>query len=387
MLDGRLRKKWEWQKGRSGLFLIERLVSVGTFFFLLMTVLWGLVKTKWSIPAILYTYTGVLAVMGFFYKPYTTSDLYRIYEQLDIYAQYDFFKFLKINALASTTPVSRILYWAMGKIGIHELLPAFAAAVTYFCIFYVVIKTAEMYEAGRVDVALTVLFLMSTGAYMMVISNIRTMMAVSLVCLCFFRESIENKNNKWHILLYLLAAGLHNMGLLVLLIRLSLYISKLKLSRKRWLLAGGGIMMLLLLMWVIVPEVMNRFILKVKDYFFGETYSYIWEYISGGIVMVLEYWILYLGRGFSDTLARRWKDTRNFLLICLLVACGFAWVFTFYIRFSTLVAPILAAPLLLIALGKGTDQRRKAVFAASMLALFLACARGQLCSYKFFVLP
>lgn len=369
------------------MFIIERLIGVGIFFLVLMTVCYLLIKTDWNLRIILGAYVGVLALMGFLFKPYTTADLYRIYESIDMFSEYSLFAFIPKFVVTSTAPVSRILYWIIGKIGVYGLLPALAAVVTYSCIFYIVIRTAERCHIKRIDVALTVLFLMSTGAFMMVISNIRCMMAAAIVCFCFFRESIERNNSKWHILWYLIAAGLHNMGILAVLIRLCLLIPKLKLSRKQWLIAGGSALALLLMAWLIVPALMNKLMFKAKDYLFGETYSYVWEYISGGIVLLLEYWLLYISREFSPKWAERWRETRLFLLVCLLVACGLAWVFTFYIRFATFIAPILASPILMLSLRNNTGRRRRIVFAVSMLALFLACARGQLCSYKFFAFP
>ena len=57
---------------------------------------------------ILKIYTVILCVMGFFYLPYETADLYRTFETMDWYASIDFPQFLNDFVRTSSVPISRI---------------------------------------------------------------------------------------------------------------------------------------------------------------------------------------------------------------------------------------------------------------------------------------
>lgn len=370
------------------MFIIERLIGVGLFFAALV-ICWGLIRfTQIDYRKILLGYMTALALMGFFYEPYETSDLFRINQSIALFSACSFPEFVQRYLFQTTAPLSRLIYWIVGKIGIYALLPASAAALTYGCIFYIVIHAAQKCEISRRDIAMTVLFLMSTGSYMMTISNIRNMTAVAVVCLCFYRETIENKNSRWHILLYAAAALMHNMGVLVVLIRFAVKYRNIRFNWKKALIGLTGAICAAAVLWLIAPDFVEKYAGKVLDYLFAESYSYGWEYLSGSLILAMEFYILYYAHKHQYQMSVQWQDTRIFLLICLLVACVLCSVFTFFTRFSTFVSPILTAPLMMLVLKKDRqDKYHKVVFGLSLATLFLACARGQLCSLKFFVFP
>ena len=120
------------------MFLVERLFGISVYMLVLIFICFLLLKTDVSCRSILRFYLLCLGCMAFFYKPYKTADLYRIFEQMDYFSTMKFGFFWENFALRSSNPLSRFLFWIFGKTGCNELLPAFSALFCYSLIFYII---------------------------------------------------------------------------------------------------------------------------------------------------------------------------------------------------------------------------------------------------------
>ncbi|RGL80570.1 hypothetical protein DXC42_19420 [Butyricimonas virosa] len=98
------------------MYLIPRIVGVGTYALLLIIVYYLIPRMKnWFIS--LDVYTIVLALMGFFYVPMDGSDLTRIYPVLQLYAQYALDDPDSWTAImASGTPMAALYYHVLGNL-------------------------------------------------------------------------------------------------------------------------------------------------------------------------------------------------------------------------------------------------------------------------------
>ena len=182
------------------MFLIERLVGVATYSIALVLICLSLVNaTDKQIKRRLSLYVIILSVMAFLYVPYETADLYRIYQFVDAFQKYTFIELWEKQVMNSELRYASILYWAIGKIGVPQLLPALTTFVCYSCIFYIIYKTSEKNQISGRNVAITLFFYMALGSYIFVISGIRCMLGISLLAFCFYRENVENKFNILHI--------------------------------------------------------------------------------------------------------------------------------------------------------------------------------------------
>ena len=123
------------------MFIIERIFGISAYMLVLLLVCFLLSKTNMPCKSALRFYLFCLSVMAFFYKPYITADLYRIFEQMEYFSSMDFDRFWSDFVLNSSTPLSRLLYWFFGKTGCNKLLPVFSACFCYSLIFYVIEKT------------------------------------------------------------------------------------------------------------------------------------------------------------------------------------------------------------------------------------------------------
>ena len=310
------------------MFLVERLVGLGIYCYFLLMVCLLIAFSNIKLRNITRFYTAALALMGFFYEPYKTADLFRINESLSQFSNYSFTNFFRTFAANSSVPAARIYYWLISKTGVYALLPAITCIICYSCIFYIFVRSAEIYKIDRKNVAVAMLFFMSTGSFIMVISNIRTMLSVSLICFCTFRETVEKKYNAFNLLIYGFAALLHNLALIVLAVRIAIIIIDKRTTLVRRIVFSVIFIAGLALAAVKFPFIFNSVFEKAMSYITGDSYSYIWDYITAAFIFIIEAVVVikYIRSGKKST---ELISIKNFLIICLLLAIAFClFIFT-----------------------------------------------------------
>ena len=104
------------------------------------------------------------------------------------------------------------------------------------------------------------------------------------------------------------------------------------------------------------------------------------------VVVILAYFL-----DNNITAKKNLNMNRTFITICLLFALIFCYEFSIFSRTITYIVPILTIPILMSQL-QFEDGRRKVnnfrtyILIWSCIIMFIACARGTLCSLKFFEL-
>jgi len=91
--------------------IAARLIGIGTFAYCLAMICLLILYTNISLKGLLGWYASVLAVMGFFYEPYITADLYRIREMMVTFAAMELQTFVRTYVVTSSVPVARMMYW------------------------------------------------------------------------------------------------------------------------------------------------------------------------------------------------------------------------------------------------------------------------------------
>lgn len=365
------------------MFLIERLFGVACYSAALALIFITIFYRKLRVKDALIFYVIILSVFAYFYEPYETADLFRIINIMEQFSVYDLESFSKLTFADNTTPVAYWLYWLIGRIGNPGLLPAFATVMTYSITFYILYKSSKIYSIGNKSIAIILLFVMSTGNYIMVISNIRTMLAISLICFCFFRESILKSFRIWHILLYVLAALTHNLAIILIIIRFAAFVFSSHLRRKWKIIIMLFLTAVSVIIIVFFNWVLDSVFDKAVEYITGEMYSYIWEYIIGLLVLTIEVSALF----YKKNTKIRLKENTVYFVLCIIVACVFINEFSIFYRMIVQFATILTIPLLASGFSMvDIKSKQSEVFYLSLLMLFIACFRGSLSSLKFFVL-
>ena len=375
------------------MFLVERLIGVSIYSYILVMICLLIAFSNIKCKNILRLYLLLLGGMGFFYQPYITADLHRIYEAMQWYATFNFHEFYETLVVTSSVPSSRILFWLVGKTRIVELLPLISAMISYSLIFYTMEKSRERFQISRKNFAIALFFLMSGSIYISVIGGVRMMLALSIIFFCFYRESVEKKKfTIFHIPLYIIAVFMHDMALIVLAMRIiaSIFDKQKTPVKKLFILLGIGAMFLVAI--VLFRYKLESVFEKSTSYLSSTGYYDLWEYLMGGIYLLF---FLFISVKFKPL------RKQHLQLDCYNIAAGigslfsllFCYDFSIFYRCIGHVVPILSMPAIMIVLEKSTSHlsgRFKivsvqcVVLLVSLGLLLIGGTRGSLSALKFF---
>lgn len=378
------------------MFLVERLFGISVYMLVLIFVCFLLVKTNTSCRAALRFYLVCLCCMAFFYKPYITADLYRIFEQMNFFSTMEFDFFWKNFALESSIPLARLMYWFFGKIGYNELLPVFSTLFCYSIIFYVVNKTKQQFDITKQTVATELFFIMSTSMYISVIGGIRMMMALSMLTFSYFRITVEKRFKIIDFLFFGASVFIHAMSFIVVgIIVLTILFSSNKNAVKK-IGYVGAIGLVGSVGVVIFSDNVQWVFEKSLVYVLGDKYSDPWEYLMGFFIIILLFLVFWEFRFIrKEGLCEEVNKCNMAAVFCVILALVFCFEFSIFYRFGGQLAVMLSIPSLMISIDKtrgmsskffkGVDLQTIVLLFSCIIAV-ISCARGSLSSLKFFEL-
>lgn len=378
------------------MFLVERLFGISVYMLMLISVCFLLLKTNISCRSILRFYLLCLCCMAFFYKPYRTADLYRIFELMDFFSTMDFGVFWKNYALESSIPLSRLIFWLFGKTGCNSLLPAFSAWFCYSLIFYIIKKSKQLYDISNQTVAIVLFFIMSTSMYISVIGGVRMMIALSMLSFSYFRVTVEKKIRIIDILFFIAPLFIHAMSFAVIgIIALTLlFDSDKNILKKIGYIAAIGLAGTVF--FVRFSDSAQGLIDKFLAYVLGDKYSDSWEYLMGVFIIILLLLVFSEFKVLRRTGCYIEVNKCNLAAVfCVVLAIFFCFEFSIFFRFGGQLSVIFSIPSLMIAIDKTkgiSSKFFKDVELQTIVLLFscviavISCARGSLSSLKFFEL-
>ena len=376
------------------MFLIERIVSLLTYALALLiayALLSKVVRNQWRV--ILPLYLIVLCVFAFNYKPYITADLYRLRQYITYWTEKSLPDLISY-ALRHSAPGWVFYSYFLNKLGNINWLQTITCLWCFGNVFYIISHEIERNTLKGKSRSLPLLYVMAVGAfYLQTISGIRSMLGLSIIAFCFYRETIEKKRKKRNMLLYLFAALLHSSAMPLVVARFVFLIIQYKSVSKKILLS---VLVLGLGMFSIyyLRDYINEALNVGQSYLFGEReYTYIWEIVIGlgetfsTCYVLHQFRVRYAGVKEMDA----YNSMRIFCVVWTvisIVALPFSYaIFRRYTMFCTLISvPLLAK---VLQYEEETEEKSKFfkwVWALSMIVFIISGVRGDLCGYKFFVL-
>lgn len=374
------------------MFFIERISSLFTFSAVLFTAMLGmsiLKNNQYKIP--LWGYWIALGVFAFIFIPNPSADLTRLHALcVGGWCQNEFYK-LAYSLVHTNAPAWMFFSWAVYQITHNEnFIQTIACLWSFFNVFYIISSVIQNNNIRKYNRALILFSIMAVGTfYIEVISGMRSMLSFSIICFCIYRELVERKNFIPHLPLYLFASLMHPAGIALITIRIlasvmfqNNIISKIVV----FMLCVSLLLGIYLYGKIYVETAVDLAISYSTD---ENEYSYIWEVVIGLIEQFQIYFVLYhFKKRYSNTSFTYTSMARLCLITALISLCGLPFSYAIFRRF-TIVASIFLLPVL----GKLlSNQKRvsnmtiKFIWALCFIIYFLSCARGDLCSYKFFML-
>ncbi len=369
--------------------LIERLLGVGAYAALVAVVylLLSRVHGYRTVSRILNIALVVLCVMAFFFLPDESKDLYRLLEMGEVWKDLSLDEFFPY-VMSATTPLSYFMIYICAKIGIAGLLPTISAFVFYTNVFFILKDLYRNTNMSNRTLAINFLFFMSAGAFLEVISGVRCFMAMSIIARCIYSEMVRGKSVFRSIPLYVIACLLHLSCIPVVAIRvLFLLFLEKKRSILQMVLSGLAVLLVAFLALQFGRGLIDSMLTKADHYLSGEAYSYVWEYVIGVIQAALMAWVLHTTRHMREKelgLSNVTKFFQAFLLINIVFCFEYNIFHRFLVVSAMLFMPIIAS------IQESDTPRfraiRQRIFLVSLAIFALACVRGNLCGYKFFLM-
>ncbi|MBQ6402964.1 MAG: EpsG family protein [Oscillospiraceae bacterium] len=371
--------------------LIERLVGV-TVYALVLGYFYNKIrhaKSPQMISRYLNRYLIVLCIMAFFYIPGTSADLYRWRALAEPWKNTSFSWFWTRRVILSPTPLGYLLIYICQMTGIDGLLPM-VCALGYFGNLFHIFKCEAYRDNFDFDsLAVTLLFVMSFGTFLEVISGIRCMLSFSIVLRCVYDEMYERKHFVRNIPLYIIAALLHNAAIPLIGVRLVCAVFEQKrnavLTMLNILVAAATFFLAIRL----GNDYIESAFAKADSYTSQNIYAYSWEYVIAAIGWLVLLPVLWRFRKWYPEAWAKEKNALRYLLIVLAGDILFIGTYSVFHRYFA-AALTVSVPLLTTFLNceraKERFRARQTIVLFSLLILFLACARGNLCGYKFFQL-
>ena len=235
---------------------------------------------------------------------------------------------------------------------------------------------------------------MGSGCYIETITGIRTMLSFCIIARCIFEEFIENKKIVKNIIWYIIAGLIHSVGLVLLLIRILYLIIERKNKRKSLNILKFFIVGIILISILIIGRVyFSTMFDKAIAYITKGTFSYIWEYIIGIIILIFIMEILHFYKKYIKCIDNNLGlyNIYKFTYIINIIVIALIMEYNTFHRFILLNA-ILIIPLLVYELKYVFENYDKKVcknlyniiILFSIIILILECARGNMTSLKFF---
>lgn len=390
------------------MLLIERILSLFIFVIILFIVLFFLFKLKKRYSMILNIYILLLSIMGYYYKPLTGkggninegADLNRIWYYFDYYS-FETFDSLWKAVKNSTSPGVNLYYFMISKLNNKHFLPAITAFITfYFC--FGIIKTIlkRDKEICSKEIIVSIFLFMSRGLFLQTISNIRTLLGLSIVAWCIYQEFYNNKKIKNLLIYYILAASFHSIVQVICLYRIFYFFIEKKKDKKNrikmMLISSISIIIIL----VLGKEYILKILLKAKEYIEFVEYFYIWEYLISMILIVVILYIInifkkYYRIGYKKRINNEYSICTYRLINYMKPLLYIDFILSF-IEFSSFhrinwYLSILSIPLVIYTLKQERivfskkNKLIKNLMLISLIILSIACIRGDLCGLNFFI--
>lgn len=381
------------------MFIVERVFGVTVYITALFIMCILISNSSLKSKNVYKLYILILSIMAALYVPHRTSDLFRIYNSISLISHYSFHELYE-NVLAhSSVPGAYLYYWTIAKTGFPFLMPAINCLICYHCIFSIFRDAEIRYNIARHNMAAVMFFTMSTGVFLPIIGGIRMMLALSLLIRAFYSEAVNGKFSLRSAIVYVIAASLHNMAVIIIIIRFIVFLFAPEIKKAKKLFIGVSLLCGICILVFTTRFEKYIFDLNQKAQFFisGKGFVDYWEYIVAAFVCIAEILVIirvHKIQSVNENGILPLQSLTKLLTVSLGVGILFCWEFSIFHRIIVEFGSVLMTPLLAVCLEdtacaprlKQNRYFRESIILLSFIVLLLTCSRGSISALKFFEL-
>lgn len=198
-----------------------------------------------------------LALIGYYYIPRPSNDLYRHFLRMDILGS------LPISDVLTSQPliIQSLWFYLVSITGNYSLLPLSAVILTFYLVLKPVVKFGT---EEKISQKLVLSFLVIIIVWMHLIwpiSGVRNSVAMAFFFYGLYQEFINKEKRRKSYFYYLIAALIHYSALILIALRISIILFR---RSTKWLFAG------LLLLWSLFADSIIKMLNKVDLEYFSE---------------------------------------------------------------------------------------------------------------------
>lgn len=224
--------------------MYEFIKSISVVVMAAILVFWAMIalgRSEWTINK--YLYRGImLTLFGAFIvyvycftpTPITRWDLLEHYKTLNLIKE-NGWTYLWTDGLYKSRYITSLYFYFISHMPNYRLLPVIPLIIDFSIFLYIFqdsMKTSEEYEAYPIgDAAFITLAWITTFGMKLAVSGIRCVCAVSICALAIYWEAIQKKHRGASYVLYIIAYGIHDFAMVIILIRMMMIVkNKAKLA-------------------------------------------------------------------------------------------------------------------------------------------------------------
>ena len=305
-----------------------------------------------------------LAVLAFLIEPKETNDLFRHFEKIDLIREKGFGISLEYDYVI----IIRLLFNFVALLPSNHFLPAISVIITYGISMYIIYDFTKKNQPLSRVVSIAILLNFAICSFYMVASGIRNAMACSFLALGIYLDLIRKEKLIKKIWPYIIAALIHPVAYIVIIIRLLLNVKWLNKIKYVILLIGLLYRPIMNLLKFINVEITNYLAQKMNTYLIIESKEDIrWMLVIWAFLI-----FIYV---ISTIIERKNKNKKfnqyiNFIQIYILFIFALTFVVDVFTRRLTFLIAFLMIPFVYL-IDQNLEKNQK-IFCYGIL-IFLLC--------------
>lgn len=322
--------------------------------------------------------------MAFFYIPAESADLHRWLNISKNWYQMPFSKFFETFILTSTTPAAYLTMYLCSFFKNDGVLPALCSFIFFYNLFYIFKDLNKNHGYNINSLTYVLLFVMSSGCFLEVISGVRSFMALSIIGRCSYDELYNGKSFIRNLPICIYAALTHPLALIIYVFRISYLVFQKSKSLLKQLFNLILLLVMAFLLFHYGSSYFDSALNRAEVYITSDnSYFNLWEYlmqIISTVVLVFSIW------NTKDAIkSTKFKNMYLFNVFILLIELLFLYEYNTFHRMTTF-SLIINIPVVYNSITLNRQMTRKQfILYTSLIILIIACTRGNLSGYKFFI--
>ena len=346
------------------LFIVAILVLIS----ILGVLIYGIIVNKKVKKSMLITVQiiliATLAILAFLIEPKESNDLFRHFEKIDLIREKGFGIKLEYDYLI----IVRLLFNLVALLPSNHFLPAISVIITYGISMYIIYDFTKRNETTSRVTSIAILLSFALCSFYVAASGIRNAMACSFLALGLYLDLIRKEKLVKKIWPYIIAALIHPVAYIVIIIRLLLNI--------KWLSKIKYVILLIGLLYRPIMNLLKLINLEITNYLAQKMNAYLVVESKEDIRWMLVIWMflifLYV---ISIIIEKKNKDEKfeqylNFVQIYILSIFALTFVVDIFTRRLTFLLAFLMIPFVYL-IEENLEKNQK-IFCYGVL-IFLLC--------------